>query len=319
MRHEVRSTGKRPRDAYTDMIVSVPKKFKSSATQSNIVLQLPSYHEVRCQLSRHRSHTCIPVPDPQCLPESLKSTLRGREADADDPLKDERFLLHSGQEERLLLFCANTELRYLFNSDYIICDGTFQMARDTSYQVYTLHGYVNGESLALAWCLLPNKTQQSYTEMFGALADAFVRTYGEVGQRTFLTDFGSAAINAIRCTFPASVVKGCTFHFRQAITRRLQAVSYKLSNSVPLESLLKLKLKTNLYSVVKYMCRLSANVSKSCFAAQFYGEILQLDGICNIVHVYTHMQPCRRAKVIVTSRNPFKTALATFKPHIPLY
>jgi len=225
MRHEVRTTGKRPRDAYTDMMSSVPKKFKSSETQSDIIVQLPSYHEVRCQLSRHRSHSCIPVPDPLSLPDALKTTLRGREAADDDVHHAERFLLHSGQEGRLLLFCADSELRHLYNSDYIVCDGTFQMAPDSAYQVYTLHGYVNGEAVALAWALLPNKSQQSYLEIFGALADAFVRSFGDAGQRTFLTDFEAAAINAIRATFPASVIKGCTFHYRQALSRRLQTVS----------------------------------------------------------------------------------------------
>ena len=99
------------------------------------------------------------------------------------------------------------------------------MAPDTSFQVYTLHGYLNGEALALAWALLPNKSQQTYAELFTALADAFVRNFGDVGRRTFLTDFETAAINAIRATFPDSVLKGCTFHYRQAITRKVQAVS----------------------------------------------------------------------------------------------
>jgi len=42
-----------------------------------------------------------------------------------------------------------------------------------------------------------------------------------------LTDFEMAAINAIRATFPASVVKGCTFHFRQAISRKVQAAGLR--------------------------------------------------------------------------------------------
>ena len=98
---------------------------------------------------------------------------------------------------RLLLFCADTELLHLYNSEFIICDGTFQTAPDTSYQVYTLHGYVHGEALALAWALLPNKSQQSYTDMFGALADAFIRTFRDVGRRTFLTDFESAGSETV--------------------------------------------------------------------------------------------------------------------------
>jgi len=98
MRNEVRTSGKRPRDAYTDMMSSIPKRFKSSDAQSDIIVQLPSYHEVRCQLSRHRTHSCIPVPDPFCIPDTLKTTLRGREVAEDDPSRDERFLLHTGQQ-----------------------------------------------------------------------------------------------------------------------------------------------------------------------------------------------------------------------------
>jgi len=40
------------------------------------------------------------------------------------------------------------------------------------------------------------------------------------------TRFSLAAINAIKSTFPASVVKGCTFHFRQAISRKVQSVRF---------------------------------------------------------------------------------------------
>jgi len=90
--------------------------------------------------------------------------------------------------ERLLLFCADTELRALYHSDYIICDRTFEMAPDSSYQVYTVHGYVNGEALALARALLPNKTQQSYQEMFTALRDEFVNTFGDMGGTPYISD-----------------------------------------------------------------------------------------------------------------------------------
>ena len=97
MRSEVRDSGKRTRDAYTDMIANVPKKFRSSDTQAAVIVKLPSYHEVRCQLSRHRTHGCTPVPDPLNIPDVLQTTLRGKESASDDPHKDEQFLLHSGQ------------------------------------------------------------------------------------------------------------------------------------------------------------------------------------------------------------------------------
>lgn len=77
--------------------------------------------------------------------------------------------------------------------------------------------------MALAWALLPNKTRTTYVEMFTALRDAFVTDFGDVGPvRTFLVDFEMAAIQAINLVFPNCRVKGCSFHFRQAIYRRVQ-------------------------------------------------------------------------------------------------
>ena len=100
------------------------------------------------------------------------------------------------------------------------------MAPDSAYQLYTLHGFINGETLALFWALLPNKSQTTYQEMFGAIRDSFVATFGDVGRsRVFLTHFELAAINALKDAFPQSTVKGCTFHFRQVVMRRVQTVS----------------------------------------------------------------------------------------------
>jgi len=37
---------------------------------------------------------------------------------------------------RLMLLCADTELKHLYHSKYIVCDGTFQTAPESSYQGY---------------------------------------------------------------------------------------------------------------------------------------------------------------------------------------
>ena len=97
MREDVRATGKRPRDAFTDMMTTIPKKFKAADTQAEVVLQMPSFQSVRRQLSRHRAERCTPVPDPLNVPDQLRVTVRGREAEDDGLYKDERFLLYSGQ------------------------------------------------------------------------------------------------------------------------------------------------------------------------------------------------------------------------------
>ena len=145
MRSEVRSHGKRPREAYNEMLVNVAKKFKSSEEQGAVVAELPSYSDVRVALCRHRKVRCIPVPDPLNIPDTLKVTLRGREVADDDAVKNERFLLHTGNGGRLLVFCADTELTVIHDSEYLVCDGTFEMSPDSAYQLYTVHGFIKGE------------------------------------------------------------------------------------------------------------------------------------------------------------------------------
>ena len=97
MRSDVRNNGKRPRDAYTDMLATVPKRFKEADFQTEVVVNLPSY-EVRCQLTRRRTDICIPFPDPLSIPDALRIALRGREAVDGDSNKNETFQLYIGQE-----------------------------------------------------------------------------------------------------------------------------------------------------------------------------------------------------------------------------
>ena len=110
------------------------------------------------------------------------------------------------------VFSANTELQALHGSEYLVCDGTFKMAPSCSYQVYT--SFVNSEGLPLVWAILPNKTADTYKELFGVVRSALISTFGDIGQmKFFVTDFERAAINAISHVFPEVTVKGVVFTF----------------------------------------------------------------------------------------------------------
>lgn len=221
MRADVRKTGKRPRDAYQEALTSVTKKFKSSSQQEGVVGNFPAFREIRRQLDRHRDATHIPVPDAYDIPEELRSTLRGKSVESEDVNYLERFLLYSGQGGKLLIFAADTELNILNDSEFIICDGTFEMAPTSAYQLYSLHGFFHEEAMPLVWALLPGKSNTIYAEMFAAIRQALLSRYGSNRQHVFLTDFELAAVDAIKATFPDSKVKGCTFHFRQALMRHV--------------------------------------------------------------------------------------------------
>jgi len=141
----------------------------------------------------------------------------------DDVCHNERFRLHTSSDGRMLVFCAYTELAVLHQSEFWVCDGTFEMSPNTAFQQYTVHGYKNGEGLPLLWALLPNKTTATYTELFTAIRDALITSFGNIGNvTTVLTDFELAAIKSIHIAFPEIMVKGCSFHFRQAVMRRVQ-------------------------------------------------------------------------------------------------
>ena len=105
-------------------------------------------------------------------------------------------------------------------------------------KLYTLHGSYRGESMILAWALLPSKTKATYIEMFISIRSAIVEHHGDIGRiHGFITDFEMAVIEAIRSVFPETVVKGCSFHFRQAVMWRVtdEGMQPAYNSSNPLE------------------------------------------------------------------------------------
>jgi len=127
----------------------------------------------------------------------------------------------------------------MHHSEYLVCDGTFEMAPNSAYQVYTIHGFVQGESVPLVWAVLPNKTTDTYKELFGVIRSALTTTFGSIGDMKYvLTDFERAAINAVKDVFPEVVVKGCGFIFSADVnapspTGRLKSC---LRSTVPVSS-----------------------------------------------------------------------------------
>ena len=139
MRSEIKKSGKRPRDAYMETVASIPKRFRSSEMQEEIIKSFPTFTNIKKALYRHRDATHVSVPYPFKIPQKLHTTLRDKDVFQDDANYNERFLLYNGQNEHLLIFCADTELSRLYHSDYIVGNGTFEMTPQSSYQLYTLH------------------------------------------------------------------------------------------------------------------------------------------------------------------------------------
>jgi hypothetical protein len=86
--------------------------------------------------------------------------------------RDEPFLLYdSGIDSpaRILIFSTETNLRALTTTGHWFADGTFKTAPELFYQIYTIHALVDNNILPCVYALLPNKTEQTYYEMFQQL------------------------------------------------------------------------------------------------------------------------------------------------------
>ena len=96
------------------MMADIPKRFKESHVQAEVIAKVPAFREIKRQLNRHRTERCVPVPDRLNIPEALRTTLRGREAPADYPVKGEQFLRYTGQNGitlHIVLLYSNYNVR----------------------------------------------------------------------------------------------------------------------------------------------------------------------------------------------------------------
>ncbi|XP_071092621.1 uncharacterized protein [Haliotis cracherodii] len=177
---------------------------------------MPSFASVQAALYRHRS--IQPLPESRAavdLQEPWTKTEDGRD-----------FLcIDYGADDRLLVFATTEMLEILSEQDTIFMDGTFFVCPSLWLQVYTIHCLVDGKMFPVAFSLLPNKTnktKQTYVRLFTLLKDVVgARTGVDLSPDIIQTDYEAAVISAISNVFPASSIRGCFFHYAQALWRQV--------------------------------------------------------------------------------------------------
>ena len=80
----------------------------------------------------------------------------------------------------------------------------------------------------LAYCLLPNKTQETYEWTFNLLKQKCAELHIEFNLTSVMSDFELAIIQAVQLTFPLTTPKGCYFHFCQCLTRKVQTLGLQV-------------------------------------------------------------------------------------------
>ncbi|XP_003742493.1 uncharacterized protein LOC100908453 [Galendromus occidentalis] len=101
-------------------------------------------------------------------------------------------------------------------------DGTFRVVPRLFLQLYSIHAFYKGQMQALVYFLLPDKSKATYNRVFAMLKE-YALSVGKVFQPTTVQlDFEVVCLNAIQESFPGAGVKGCNFHFCQALWRKAQ-------------------------------------------------------------------------------------------------
>ena len=121
---------------------------------------------------------------------------------------------------RILIFASEVGLKILGQSKKWQSDGTFHCAPKPFKQVYyTMGGKPLEKMVPVDYVLMQKRTCDAYDEVFGQLK-RIAHSYSiELAPLVCLTDFERAARKAIKFHFPSVHLRGCYFHFKQAVGR----------------------------------------------------------------------------------------------------
>ncbi|XP_052093609.1 uncharacterized protein LOC127729772 [Mytilus californianus] len=130
--------------------------------------------------------------------------------------------------ERHLMFASPNQLQILQQAKRWFCDGTFKILADPFAQLWSIHAFIHkGDSykqIPLVFCLMSRRKGRDYVAVFQRLKEVLLRPTEVQG---FVADFEQGAWKAIRKEFPTSTIKGCAFHFGQAVWRKKQELGLK--------------------------------------------------------------------------------------------
>lgn len=121
-----------------------------------------------------------------------------------------------------MLIFANLEvINLLPNEITIFVDATFSVCPFNAYQLLIVSAEFAGSPRPIVFAVMPGKKQQLYEHFFHFFKNALL----SIGNKTIkpvevMMDFEKAMRNAIQKLFPGIIVRGCNFHFTQALRRK---------------------------------------------------------------------------------------------------
>lgn len=135
-----------------------------------------------------------------------------------------RFMMPTNQDQRIYVFATDENLITLSRSKIIHVDGTFKITPRIFHfvkgQVLVIHGYIEETSFPLVFALLPSKEYEVYECAFKIVMNFYRSTGINRAWEIAVTDLEKSLMQAVADTLQVTV-RGCYFHFVQAIKRHL--------------------------------------------------------------------------------------------------
>ena len=176
---------------------------------------IPIFEDISQTLKRKKTQNVPPIPatiDDVRFNGPWKETWDGQNN-----------LMHLDNNWGIAIFGTRKQTKMLRRAKTLYVDGTFRSAPHPYKQIYTIHAEVRGHVVTVATCLMLNKNTGSYRQVIQALKTAVRQVTGRRWRpTTIIVDFELAAINAFQSEFRNISVKGCYFHFNQALWKHIQ-------------------------------------------------------------------------------------------------
>ena len=124
---------------------------------------------------------------------------------------------------RHLIFATDSQLSLLSRAKCWYADATFKVVREPFKQLFSVHAFVKSDNaskqLPLVTCLMSRRKKKDYQSVFRAVKEMLP---SPPRVKRIMLDFEAATWKAVRRVFPKIEIKGCAFHYTQAVWRHVQ-------------------------------------------------------------------------------------------------
>ena len=127
------------------------------------------------------------------------------------------------KNQRIMIFSTNEQLELLKSPNLeLFSDQVYKHIPKYFLQMMIIHVKVGMVAHPIMYILMTNKTKRSYDYVF----DFISRKYNP-SVLSIMMDYEMAPRSSAKKDFPASLVKGCWFHYCQAIFKNIASLELK--------------------------------------------------------------------------------------------